>query len=116
MERAVFDRMAEQDEVHWWYVARRAILRELIARKANLPPDARLLEIGCGTGHNFDMLREFGRLDAVEVDGQARALAVLRSRPPVDALRALYNGAAVFLHPSRSEGFPLVPMEAAACG
>ena len=78
MERAVFDRKAEQDEVHWWYVARREILRDLIAREVRLPPDARILEIGCGTGHNFDMLKAFGRLDAVEVDSAARGLASRR--------------------------------------
>lgn len=37
-------------------------------------------------------------------------------RPSADRLRELYNRAAVLLHPSRSEGWPLVPMEAAACG
>ena len=37
-------------------------------------------------------------------------------RPAHAALRALYNRAAVLLHPSRSEGSPLVPLEAAACG
>lgn len=78
MERVVFDRMAEQDEVHWWYVARRRVLKDLIAREAALPEGARLLEIGCGTGHNFGMLREFGRLDALEVDSEARALASRR--------------------------------------
>ena len=78
MERAVFDRMAEQDEVHWWYVARRRILHDLIAREVALPRDARILEIGCGTGHNFEMLRRFGRLDAIEVDSEARALASRR--------------------------------------
>jgi SAM-dependent methyltransferase len=75
MDRAVFDRMAEQDQVHWWYVARRKILAALIAREADLPEDARILEIGCGTGHNFEMLKGFGRLDALEVDEKARALA-----------------------------------------
>jgi SAM-dependent methyltransferase len=78
MERAVFDRMAEHDQVHWWYVARRRILAALIAREAHLPADARILEIGCGTGHNFEMLQRFGRLDALEVDEQARALAARR--------------------------------------
>jgi SAM-dependent methyltransferase len=78
MERAVFDRMAEQDEVHWWYVARRRILHDLIAREVRLPADARILEIGCGTGHNFEMLRSFGRLDAIELDAEARALASSR--------------------------------------
>lgn len=78
MERAVFDRMAEHDAVHWWYVARRRILRDLIRRAVPLPKEARLLEIGCGTGHNFAMLRGFGRLDAIEVDAEARALASRR--------------------------------------
>jgi len=78
MERAVFDRMAELDQVHWWYVARRKILADLIRREAGLPDNARILEVGCGTGHNFEMLKGFGRLDALEVDGEARALSSKR--------------------------------------
>jgi SAM-dependent methyltransferase len=87
MERAVFDRMAEQDQVHWWYVARRRILADLIAREADLPKDARILEIGCGTGHNFEMLRGFGRLDAIEVDDEARALSSARLGKPISDAR-----------------------------
>jgi SAM-dependent methyltransferase len=83
VEREVFDRMAEQDQVHWWYVARRKILADLIAREAKLPEDARILEVGCGTGHNFAMLERFGRLDALEVDDEARALATRRLGRPV---------------------------------
>ena len=78
MERIVYDRMAELDELHWWYRARRDVLRELIKRRIRLPADARILEVGCGTGHNFQMLRGFGRLDAVELDGAARAIASRR--------------------------------------
>lgn len=78
MERAVFDRMAEQDQVHWWFVARRRILAALIAREAKLPAAARILEIGCGTGHNFAMLAEFGHVDALELDDQVRNFAEKR--------------------------------------
>ena len=78
MERAVFDRMAELDSSHWWFVARRRILSELIEREVPLPADARILEIGCGTGHNFEMLGRFGRVDAIEVDDEARALSSSR--------------------------------------
>jgi SAM-dependent methyltransferase len=78
MDRAVFDRMAEQDSRHWWFVARRRILSALIEREVRLPPDARILEIGCGTGHNFEMLGRFGRVDAIEIDEGARALASRR--------------------------------------
>ncbi len=98
MERAVFERMAEQDEVHWWYVARRRILRDLIARHVPMPENARILEIGCGTGHNFDMLREFGRIDAIEVDAEARALASRRlghavASAPLPELSGIPDGA-----------------------
>lgn len=85
MERAVFDRMAEHDAVHWWYVARRRILADLIAREIDPPAGARILEIGCGTGHNFGMLEWFGRIDAIEVDEEARALAARRLGRPVGA-------------------------------
>ena len=78
MERIVYDRMAELDERHWWYRARRDVLRELIRRRIELPAQARILEVGCGTGHNFQMLRDFGRLDAIEVDGEAREIASRR--------------------------------------
>jgi glycosyltransferase involved in cell wall biosynthesis len=36
--------------------------------------------------------------------------------PVADELRRLYNGLAVFLHPSHVEGWPLPPAEAMACG
>ena len=78
MERIVYDRMAEIDQLHWWYRARREILSDLIERKIALPADARILEVGCGTGHNLAMLGQFGRVDAIEVDGAARAIASKR--------------------------------------
>jgi SAM-dependent methyltransferase len=84
MERVVFDRMAELDQLHWWFVARRRILSEVIRRLVKPPRKARLLEVGCGTGHNFAMLKPFGRLDACELDYCARALASKRLRRKVE--------------------------------
>jgi SAM-dependent methyltransferase len=78
MERAVFDRMAELDQDHWWFIARRRILKSLIERVVCLPSKAKILEVGCGTGHNLAMLKAFGTLDASELDFCARALASKR--------------------------------------
>jgi SAM-dependent methyltransferase len=78
MEREVYEAMAEHDERHWWYRARRRVVAELIRRKVPLPKDAKLLEIGCGTGHNLPMLGEFGQVDALEVDPIARGMAEKR--------------------------------------
>ena len=78
MERAVFDRMAELDQDHWWFIARRRILASLIERLVKPPKKARVLEVGCGTGHNLKMLGKYGALEACELDDCARALAAKR--------------------------------------
>ena len=78
MERVVYQQMAELDDRHWWYRARRRILADLIRREAKLPRDARILEIGCGTGHNLQMLSGFGHVDGLELDDEAAALSEKR--------------------------------------
>jgi SAM-dependent methyltransferase len=78
MERVVYQQMAELDERHWWYRARREIIAELIRREAPPPTGAKLLEIGCGTGHNLAMLSSFGHVDGLELDEEARALSEKR--------------------------------------
>jgi SAM-dependent methyltransferase len=78
MERVVYRQMAELDQRHWWYRARRRILADLIRREVALSADPRILEIGCGTGHNLEMLAQFGQVDAVELDEEARGVAEQR--------------------------------------
>jgi 2-polyprenyl-3-methyl-5-hydroxy-6-metoxy-1,4-benzoquinol methylase len=75
MDRVIYDRMAEHDATHWWYRARRDVLASIIRRKVSLPPVARILEIGCGTGHNLAMLGGFGDVDAIEIDDHSRQIA-----------------------------------------
>jgi 2-polyprenyl-3-methyl-5-hydroxy-6-metoxy-1,4-benzoquinol methylase len=83
MDRSVYDNMAKLDEQHWWYVARRDVLDRLIRRRIQLPGNARILEIGCGTGHNLPMLARFGEVDGIEIDAAAREIASKRLGKPV---------------------------------
>ena len=54
------------------------------ARRADPPrgrgraANAQILEIGCGTGHNLAMLGEFGDVEGLELDDEARAIAEKR--------------------------------------
>lgn len=79
MDRAVYERMEEIDGTHWWFVARRRIVGALIRKEFGGRRDLRILEVGCGTGSNIPMLREFGTVEAVEPDDQARAVAARRT-------------------------------------
>lgn len=81
MDRAVYSRMAEQEQTHWWFAGRREIISALIAREAGLPSSPRILEAGCGTGGNLAMLGRLGRLEAFEFDPEARRLAELHGFP-----------------------------------
>ena len=78
MERVVYEIMADVDQRHWWYVARRKIIAALIRRDIRPPANAEILELGCGTGHNLAMLGEFGHVDALELDDEARSVAEKR--------------------------------------
>ena len=74
MEASEYRFMAEHQDRHWWFVGRRAVLAALLDG-LNLPPDARILEIGCGPGGNLPLLGRYGRVTALEMDAYARAFA-----------------------------------------
>lgn len=78
MDRAVFARMEQVEDAHWWFAGRRAVLRAVIARLARPPKGARILEAGCGSGGNLALLSEFGRVEGFELDAAARVRAAAR--------------------------------------
>ncbi len=84
MDRQIFDRMQAIENDHWWFRARRQILADQIGR-LSLPSQARLLEVGAGTGGNLAMLSGFGEVEAMEPDAEARAWAGGRTGRPVAA-------------------------------
>ena len=69
--------MVALDDGHWWYRGRRRIVRSQIKR-VPLPPGARLLDAGCGSGRTLDDLETFGI--ACGIDSSSWAVAAARSR------------------------------------
>ncbi|WP_206995091.1 class I SAM-dependent methyltransferase [Trinickia mobilis] len=70
--------MAETETEHWWFRGRRDVLGSVLRRLA-LPPKARVLEVGSGTGGNLEMLSEFGSVSGLEMDETALALTSRRT-------------------------------------
>lgn len=85
MDRSAYASMSAQEQDHWWFVARRTIIDSLVRAHVPLPSDARILEAGCGTGGNLALLAQYGALDAMEYDADARALASARGLGQVEA-------------------------------
>jgi SAM-dependent methyltransferase len=78
MDPSLYPRMAKVEDRHWWFAARRQICDQLLQR-CNLPPDAAILEPGCGTGGNFPWLAHRGKIFAMDSDDSALAFAAARN-------------------------------------
>jgi SAM-dependent methyltransferase len=77
MEERAYLEMYEQEDRHWWFRGRRALIWALLSR-IELPQKPTLLDAGCGTGRN---LVEFGTLGpATGVDPSADAVEFCRRR------------------------------------
>jgi SAM-dependent methyltransferase len=74
MELDAYRNMAATEDEHWWFCGRRAI-GEAVIRGLALPKDAKILEIGAGTGGNIAMLEKFGEVEAIEMSDLARQIA-----------------------------------------
>ena len=53
---------------HWWFLARKEILKSIIKRKINTYKPLRILNIGTATGAGTIMLQEFGEVTSIEYD------------------------------------------------
>lgn len=80
MDSAQFQLHADIEERHWWFVARRTILRDIVRSIA--PPMGRrhqiVVDIGCGTGANLAALASEYR--CVGVDTSPEAIKLARER------------------------------------
>jgi SAM-dependent methyltransferase len=103
MQLHTYSIMYEVEESHWWFVGRRRILSSFVERivenlKSVRP---RILDVGCGTGANLEMLGAYG--DAEGVDVASEALKFCHSR----GLERVKQGQAEQL-PYQPESFDLV--------
>ena len=72
MDQAAFAAEARIEATHWWFVERRRLFASLLA-KCKLPADARVVDIGTGTGANLRLLKEIGFRNVTGIDPSADA-------------------------------------------
>lgn len=96
MDTSLYEAHAKLDDEHWWFVGRRAIVRDALARHLRPVSGARrILDAGCGTGGNLRMLLEFGEVTGLELEPMA-----------VEAAKRRIGSAARVLQGGLPEGLP----------
>jgi SAM-dependent methyltransferase len=90
MRDAEFQAMLALDERHWWYRGRRRVVRAVLG-SAGLPPAARLLDAGCGSGRTLDELALYGSVAGIELNPRGVEAALARGHrdvrvAPVEAI------------------------------
>jgi len=73
MQEHTYEIMYEVEGRHWWFVGRRKIIasfvRDICTHIGKRRP--RILDVGCGTGANLQMLSNFGVAEGVDVSTEA---------------------------------------------
>jgi SAM-dependent methyltransferase len=80
MQQHTYAIMRRVEESHWWFVGRRKIIRSFLERIVQNGPPAplKILDVGCGTGANLEMLSEFGAAEGVDVSAEALSFCQAR--------------------------------------
>jgi SAM-dependent methyltransferase len=86
MDAGYFERMRAIEETHWWHVARRRLIVDLVTRAFPGRTDLRLLDVGTGTGRVLEELRRFGTAIGLDLDDDA--LRFCRERDSNHAVKA----------------------------
>jgi SAM-dependent methyltransferase len=83
MEKSYAQHYARLEGEHWWFRARRFVLRDLLVR-LEWPQQPRILEIGTGPGNNlFEIYPSDAQLEGVEPDDALCRLAAARGPVPI---------------------------------
>jgi len=90
METAEYQRLHDFENGYWWYSAQRENLVDAVCQ-LNLPPGARVLDAGCGTGRNLIELSRRLSLAAFGCDMSPRAAAFWNGEPGVRRCLASIN-------------------------
>lgn len=79
MEQNEYKKMYDLESTYWWYVGRRSIIEEVLKKYVAGFSYNYLLDLGCGTGINFDIFKKFAN-HVVGIDNSSEALYYAHQR------------------------------------
>jgi SAM-dependent methyltransferase len=72
MQQHTYAIMRKVEGSHWWFVGRRQIIESFLARIcSSITGQPRILDVGCGTGANLEMLSRFGAAEGIDISHEA---------------------------------------------
>lgn len=73
-----YEAMYRLEDVYWWFIARRQLAVDVLTRELEGRSDARILDVGCGTGSNLAAFAQLGRATGVDMSREALEFCRLR--------------------------------------
>jgi SAM-dependent methyltransferase len=85
MNPAAYIEMKELEKKHWWFVGRRFFLKNILD-KFLLDKNAKILEVGAGTGGNIELLNNYGKVTVLDKSDLALD-EIRKNHPNIETLR-----------------------------
>lgn len=78
MNKSEYETSFTLEETYWWYIGQRYLLESLLKKHYHDQPNLNLIDIGCGTGINLQLLQKFGTAKGIDISEQAKAFCKQR--------------------------------------
>ncbi len=102
MKKYLYEELFNLEDKHWWHIAKRTIVYQLIEKYAE-KKNPRILDIGCGTGKNIEKFKNLGTVYGL--DSSTEALKFCKRR----GLKNLILGSAEKI-PLKEKSFDMITL------
>jgi len=84
MEDEVYQKMYENEDTFWWNIGIRKVAAALLNKYISRKSENKILDVGCGTGSMFSLLRNYGSVWGI--DASSTAVSYARRRGIANAV------------------------------
>ena len=71
MDKQEYETLFNQEEKYWWFIGQRFLVKRFLKKFYSSRNDLSLLDVGCGTGINIMMLKQFGKAEGCDLADEA---------------------------------------------